>query len=284
MIEAWPKLAGKPAADVTDEDVADMIRRLFVMGHGRTANKLRSYMRAAFQVAKTARTNGRIPAKFKEFKVMHNPAADVPANPEENRADKDPLSSIEMRTYWQKIKDLPGRKGAMLRIHLLTGGLRIEQLLSLKRSDTHADTIVLMDGKGRPGKPPRSYATPLLAETAQALKQFAGNAPFTFSTDGGATHISSTTMSGWAKAAVGDAISKFKLKRIRSGVETLLAYGQGVSKDIRGRLQSHGITGVQDVHYDGNDYLPEKRVALELLLHRLKGEDTGNVVSLRHAA
>jgi hypothetical protein len=30
-------------------------------------------------------------------------------------------------------------------------------------------------------------------------------------------------------------------------------------------LQSHGLTGVQARHYDGHDYLPEKRMALETL-------------------
>lgn len=33
----------------------------------------------------------------------------------------------------------------------------------------------------------------------------------------------------------------------------------GVSLHIRGLLQSHGIGGVQERHYDSHDYLPEKR-------------------------
>ena len=45
--------------------------------------------------------------------------------------------------------------------------------------------------------------------------------------------------------------------RIRSGVETLLA-ANGVSQEVRGHLQSHGLTGVQARHYDGHDYMPEK--------------------------
>ena len=45
----------------------------------------------------------------------------------------------------------------------------------------------------------------------------------------------------------------------------------GVPKEIRGRLQSHGISGVQATHYDGHDYLPEKRKALATL-HKLLNE------------
>lgn len=72
------------------------------------------------------------------------------------------------------------------------------------------------------------------------------------------------TLSDWAVKAARDAIDDFQAKRSRSGVETLLA-SAGVSQDIRGRLQSHGIGGVQTRHYDGHDYLPEKRKALEKL-------------------
>jgi hypothetical protein len=41
---------------------------------------------------------------------------------------------------------------------------------------------------------------------------------------------------------------------------------EGISREVRGHLQSHGLTGVQARHYDGHDYIPEKRQALVLLL------------------
>jgi hypothetical protein len=75
---------------------------------------------------------------------------------------------------------------------------------------------------------------------------------------------SARTLRGWAHGIVGSDIEGFQVKRIRSGVETLLAR-EGVSRDIRGHLQSHGLTGVQAKHYDGHDYIPEKRHALGLL-------------------
>ena len=59
---------------------------------------------------------------------------------------------------------------------------------------------------------------------------------------------------------------------MRSGVETLLA-SLGVSKEIRGRLQSHGISGVQDRHYNAYEYMKEKEDALVLLFQYLEGED-----------
>ena len=53
----------------------------------------------------------------------------------------------------------------------------------------------------------------------------------------------------------------------------------GVSKEARGHLQSHGLTGVQAKHYDDYDYLQEKREALQVLYKLL--ESTGTPQRLR---
>jgi hypothetical protein len=91
---------------------------------------------------------------------------------------------------------------------------------------------------------------------------------FAISTTAGKKAISVRTLAGWAHNVVGDTIEDFQLKRIRSGVETLLA-ANGVSRDVRGHLQSHGLTGVQARHYDGHDYMAEKRSALDILCREL---------------
>jgi hypothetical protein len=106
---------------------------------------------------------------------------------------------------------------------------------------------------------------------------------FAISTDGGATHVNALTLSRWASKA-GKDITDFQAKRIRSGVETLLASAR-ISGEHRGRLQSHGISGVQSRHYDGHHYLDEKREALETLFDLLEGKKptTGKVVVLKAA-
>lgn len=94
-----------------------------------------------------------------------------------------------------------------------------------------------------------------------ALGEFAvaqGSGEFAISTTAGEKPISARTLGGWANAIVGDAIAGFQPKRIRSGIETLLA-AKGVSREVRGHLQSHGRTGVQARHYDGHDYMAEKQ-------------------------
>lgn len=283
VLEAWPKVAALPANQVSGEQVADMMRKTIEAGKDRTANKLRSYMRSAYQVAMSSRSKPSIPLSFKAFNVRANPVSDTEPDESANRADKNPLSADEMRTYWQAIKPMPGFKGAVLRLHLLTGGQRIEQLSRLLTADVASDSITLFDGKGRPGKGPRLHTVPLISLAAAALQECKPTGVYALSLSGGKSHLGERAISIWAKTA-GVGIQDFQAKRIRSGVETMLAAAR-ISSDIRGRLQSHGISGVQARHYDGHDYLDEKREALETLFNLLEGlpAKSGKVVMLKAA-
>ena len=275
---AWPKLCAKPANEIEPEDVADMMRRLIELGKGRTANKLRTYMQAAYAVAKAARTKPAIPVAFKAFNVRLNPAAETAPDESSNKADKNPLSGDDLRQYWKIIKDMKGFTGAVLRLHLLAGGQRIAQLVKLKSSDVASDKITLFDGKGRPGKPPRPHTVPLIPLAAAALLELKPQGEYAISTDKGKTHLAPTTLSDWAVEEAVATIPTFAAKRIRSGVETLLASAR-ISSEIRGRLQSHGITGVQARHYDGHDYMEEKRHALETLFSLVESPESRNVIN-----
>ena len=51
VLAPWPEQSALPASDITAEQIADMMRLVHEKGHARTSNKLRSYVRAAFQVA-----------------------------------------------------------------------------------------------------------------------------------------------------------------------------------------------------------------------------------------
>ncbi len=287
IIERWKTIAKKPANQVTGEEIADMMRALISDGKGRTSNKLRSYTRAAYQTAKAAKTKASIPVHFKSYQITHNPANDTEPDESFNKPDKNPLSVEELRTYWDVIRLTPGLKGAILRLHLLTGGQRIEQLVKLLKTNISDDRITLLDSKGKPTKEARPNTIPLIQAAAKALDEcnHAANTmgDFAISTQLGKTHLSATTFSRWAKEVAEPHIQDFDAKRIRSGIETLLASLQ-VSSEIRGRLQSHGISGVQARHCDGHDYQTEKRIALEKLYSQLNHPSPYNIVSLKIAA
>lgn len=280
VVQAWPKLAALPANQIDGEQIADMMRRVIELGKGRTSNKLRSYIRAAYQTAKAARSKASIPLRFKSYGITHNPGADTEPDESANNTDKHPLSADELRDYWQAIKGMAGFKGAVLRLHLLTGGQRIEQLVNLRSENVRGDNITLFDSKGRPGKPARPHTVPLIPQAAVALLECKPQGIYAISTDSGLTHLAATTLSAWAVEA--SQSPEFRAKRIRSGVETLLASSR-ISSDIRGRLQSHGISGVQARHYDGHDYMDEKRHALETLFNLLDKPEASNVMQFKAA-
>ena len=84
---------------------------------------------------------------------------------------------------------------------------------------------------------------PITKGAARDLQALVRAGDHIFSTTKGVKPISGTTLSGWAAQVAGDAIEGFQLKRVRSGVETLLAANR-ISREIRGHVQSHGLTGM----------------------------------------
>jgi integrase len=216
-----------------------MMRRLIDAKKGRTANKLRSDARAAYQTAKAAKSKPSIPVSFKAYEIASNPVAETEPDESQNRPDKHPMTANELRTYWQLIKRLDGFKGALLRLHLLTGGQRIEQLVHLHTANIEPASFLLHDSKGRPGRPPRPHTVPLKKEGAKALAACKPAGLFALSSNGGKSHVAATTLSDWAAGIVGEST------------------------------------------YDGHDYLPEKRKALETLHKLLEQPALSNLTPIR---
>ncbi len=286
LIEGAPRLASTPAASVTAEQVADLLRGLRDAGKERTAGKVRSYCRAAFEMARTSKLSLLVPVHFKSYAVQHNPAAETVAI--KLVPDKNPLMPVHLRQYWQAIEPLQGARAAVLRLHLLTGGQRIEQLRQLVRSNVGKGAITLLDAKGRTGRGARLHTIPLIPAAREALDILLALNPgkFPLSVDGGESPVSAKAIADWAKDAAAGVewvptdkpVGQFQAKRVRSGVETALA-SLRVSKETRGHLLSHGVAGVQDASYDGHDYAAQKLEALETL-HRFLRETSASVAHL----
>ncbi len=266
-------LASTPAHVAKAADFVTGLRKLHEAGKVREPGKVRSYAHAAFRTAMLAATDPGIPVKFEAFKVVVNPLATIRATP--SRADKNPMTVTELRRFWAIAHQTEGIPGALMRLHILTGGQRIAQLLRLQREDVHENHIVLRDPKGRRTEA-RRHVVPLLAEAKSALAEFTG-APIVFLLN--KRPISPETFHHLEVESVGASISGFAPKRLRSGVETALA-SLGISREVRAQLQSHGLGGVQDRHYDDHDYLVEKRAALQALLDLLNAVPADNPATL----
>jgi len=276
LIGAYPELASRPARDVQKVDIVAAIRRLQDAGKKTTARKLRAYLRAAYALALTADSDTELPEVFLHFGITDNPLLTI--KPIKSTEDKNPLSLPELRKYWRALKAEPDAIGAALRLHVLTGGQRVAQLARLHSRDIQADALQLMDPKGRRAEP-RAHLLPITPAIRAELKKLS-SVGYTLSTDGGTTPMHASSLSAWASDVGARAgIEGFQLKRVRSAVETELARA-GIPLDLRGQLQSHGISGVQAKNYDAYEYMKEKRAALEALHGLLERKDSKNVTPI----
>ena len=278
VVQADPALAARRAADLDPEALAGLIGRLVETGKGRTAGKLRSYLRAAFAIAAASHVDASVPLTFRTFGIRANPVASVPALARFNRARDRVLSATELGALLRRLDSMEdGQYRDALRLLLLAGGQRPTQLLRVRSADVDFDalTITLRDPKGRRSQP-RLHVLPLTAEALKIVQRRAvtrdgENRLFTCGPE-----VLSAVVAGISRemVAAGEARQAFQLRDLRRTAETLLA-ALGVSSDVRAQLQSHGLAGVQQRHYDKYSYAAEKRRTLERWRDHLVELQTG---------
>jgi integrase len=221
-----------------------------------------------------------------------NPIASIGALSQFNRARDRVLSAPELGAFLRQIDTLrPGAQKDALQLCIFLGGQRPMQLLRMKPADIDlsAGTVTLYDGKGARSQP-RRHVLPLVKDAAaileRRLEEATDEVPL-FSTDE-RTPMRHETVS----ALVTDISEKmikakesrdpFQLRDLRRTAETMLA-SLKISSDVRAQLQSHGLGGIQQRHYDKHSYALEKKQALEKWsrhLATLKAGKQADVVQL----
>ena len=79
VIKRNPALSRKPAAEVSSNDIADIIRQVRDSGLERTAGLLRSTLKAAFNCGLRAAYDTSLPESFNGFKIVSNPVDPIKA-------------------------------------------------------------------------------------------------------------------------------------------------------------------------------------------------------------
>jgi len=291
------------ASKITPADISSILTTLVEKGKGRSAAKLRAYLRAAFAIAQQA-GGPTVPSALREFNLTSNPVASVSAKPlaEFNRARERTLNQSELKTYMKALDALPkGMSRDALWLALLLGGQRPAQLMRVAPVDVDIDEgiITLRDPKGARSKP-RIHRLPLTGRAAAIVKRvladvgkaYEGSAAYLFTNTGKVPvriETLSSTVAVISKAMVEAKTAReaFEHRDIRRTCEMMLA-GMGVSRDIRAQILSHGLGGVQGRHYDKHEYMDEKTAALHAWDARLteiaEGKKRSNVVELPKAA
>jgi len=295
-----PDLAERKAASIPVDDFVVLLARLTEAGKGRTAGKLRSYLRAAYSLAMRAKTDPDAPLVMRTFGISTNPIASIGALSKYNRSRTRTLNAEELSQFVRRLQSLPATpKRDLVLLCLQLGGQRPSQLLRVRLVDLDlsARTITLYDPKGARAQP-RTHILPApdaalfilksLADKATALPANGdGKSPLLFTSDGH-RGLRVETVSALVNSLASEMLvtkelrERFELRDLRRTCETMLA-ALGVSSDIRAQVQSHGLGGVQARHYDRHNYMAEKRSTLETWnqhLQALVGGRVGDVIPI----
>ena len=279
----FPKLAARPAGQVKSEELRDVLARLIEAGKGRTAAKLRAFLRAAFGMAMRAGLDPTLPEALTAFDIQVNPADRLPSLAQFSKALDRALSLPELHAFWRRVEaaaDSPARDALMACMYL--GGQRPTQVLRLTPQlvDVSGATLTLLDPKGRNRHAnPRRHVLPIHADLMPAIRGRLAQTERVelplFSTNGRVPLRKETVallVGEIAKAmqAAGELErGPFSMRDLRRTAETHMA-ALGISSDVRAQIQSHGLGGIQARHYDRHDYMPEKRAALALWVQRFR--------------
>ena len=288
--EAWPDLWNRPAADVSTVELVEVLAALTHARKLREAAKVRTYLRAAYAAASKARHSASAVPELRALALTVNPAAALTPIEDSNKARERCLSVAETRAYWRRIERMPDETGALLRFHFLTGGQRAEQLARAKLPDFDSEkaTLRLLDPKGRRSEP-RRHIVPLIPEALAMLLAMGDPrlGPHVFTADHGLTGCSTSGLGyrvrlvSAAMVEAGEAAEPFTFGDLRRTIATRLQE-LGVSYDVRAHLQSHGLGGLLQKHYEKHDFMTEMREALERLYRMIAGS-RGKVVQLHQA-
>lgn len=147
VFEPHPEIANMPAREVTALQIAAMVRKVAEKGKDRAAGILRSYLSAAFNAARKAPLDAKLPSALIPYDVQANPVEIVSTIAVQ--AGNRTLSTEELKAYVAALTD--DLSDTALKLALFSGGQRMAQLLRAKVSDyvPHTKTLRLWDSKGR---------------------------------------------------------------------------------------------------------------------------------------
>lgn len=271
-----PHLASKIARNVTPDDIVDILAPIVERGARIQANRVRSYLHAAFSHGAHADYDPARRGK-RRFRLSSNPVSLIKKDHSAENAKDRILSDDELRDFYLEVGKT-NKVGIvmMLLVQLMvaTAGQRPQPLIRTlwKDYDFKRRTLTLLERKGK-GKP-RKHVVPLTARAIRIMRLVKGHngdlpGPF-YSSEGKEFRLDSlkNVFIRWH----GDRLEKARLhglseperftaRDIRRTANYLLT-DAGVRPEDSNLLQSHGQTGIVKKHYDRHDHLSTKRKAI----------------------
>lgn len=277
------------AASVTSEQVAELLDSVKTTISGHAALKIRRLLHAAYNYIKKTRTDRKMSAANAAFGITTNPVSNVESLNEYATAGERNLSTTELgqlMRYLSQPRWAEELAGQFVLLDMFLGGQRCKQLLRASKPnvDLVEDILLLFDKKGSKRLQPRKHNLPIVPTARTILQRLVQRSTdlntddiFTGRTGRRMTETPIITLINEVCGEMlknGHVTSKFTYRDLRRTAETRMA-ALRIPEEIRKQVLSHGITGVQNDHYNRYEYMDEKREALlswEALLHNLKAE------------
>lgn len=265
VIKKQPSLAKRKASEVTTENVLTILRAIIEEGHTTQTNRVRSYLSAAYTFGLGSATDPLASSGAGGFRLTSNPVAPVKRVTKFERAGERTLSGDELGELLRRLNSKKYSAAKAITLSIRLGGQRITQLLAATTSDYDRDnsTITLRDPKGRRSQP-RKHLLPIPSTAIPLIIEALANPhPIRKGLYNGLTmETASKLVREISKEMETKGSEPYSWRDLRRTCETMLA-SLGISKDLRAQIQSHGLSGVQERHYDKYQYINEKRIALE---------------------
>ena len=266
-------LKDKQAAEITTDEIADVLSVLVQADKLRSAAVLRSYTVRAFKLAYGASRNPNTPPALRGFGLRADPASSITAidGGTGNTCERC-LSAEELRQYAKTLEALPAsQEKDVALIALFAGGQRSTQLL---RAEVALDGLALMikDGKGRRNEP-RRHRIPITIGS-KLHKLIDGRTGHLWDVPEAEVESAQMKVSNLVRGiSNGMEGAHFNLRDVRRSIESALV-AAGISLDVTAQLMSHALGGIQHRNYLRHDFDAEKRRALATLEQIIDG--TGN--------
>jgi len=262
-VEKHPDIASKKARDVSTDDIMVILRHIVSYKHTTTTNRVRSYLMAAYAFGAGSATDPLASEKANGFRLLANPVSPTKRVAQFEKVGERTLSVTELCELLRRLDEIdkPAAKAVLLSLRL--GGQRMRQLLSAENHDTDAQTLTLLDPKGRRAQA-RRHILPVVEQALPLLEDGRRKPnPQRPGLWGGLTQYTVSKLITRISKEMAEELGteSFTMRDLRRTTETQLA-SVGISKDIRGQILSHGLSGVQERHYDRHDYMQQKRKAL----------------------
>ena len=264
------------ASEVTAEMIAEILRPIYAHSK-RNAGKLRAYMGAAYEKARLSPTAMDASPGWLAFQVRTNPVRSTAALGKSGKRDRS-LSPRELGWFMLYL-ELPANalqtSCRALRVNMFLGCQRARQLLRCVQADfdAYARTLLLLDGKGR-REVARKHLLPLVDAAFDEIYSLrlvakAMDSPFIFPGRTPGAPLNHHSLSKLVTNISSELIQRglipegrsFTYLDLRRTAESRMAEIK-IPSDVRARMLSHGLTGVQVENYDRADYLDLLREAL----------------------